>query len=154
MSRAQVTISGNLTRDPELKFTQGGTAICTFSVASNYRFQKDGDWEEKVSFFDVTVWGQNGEQVAAVLADNGKGAPVIVTGRLEQQTWEDKDGNGTRSKVVLIADEVGILTRGIESWERKVSSGNGQQQRSNKSAGSGRSAGGNSRHQYDDEEPF
>lgn len=151
MSRATVTISGNCTRDPELKFTAGGTAICTFSVASNYRFQKDGDWEEKVSFFDVTVWGQNGEQVAAVLADNGKGAPVIVTGRLEQQTWEDKEGNA-RSKVVLIADEVGILTRGIESWERKTSSGGQQQQRSTKPSG-GRPAG-NSRQQYADEEPF
>jgi single-strand DNA-binding protein len=147
MSKALTTISGNLTRDADLRFTQGGTAICTFSVASNYRFQKDGDWEEKVSFFDVTVWGQNGEQVASVLGSNGKGAPVIVSGRLEQQTWEDKEGGGTRSKVVLVADEVGILTRGIDSWERKAPSGNGAPQRS-----TGRP--GNSRQAYSDEEPF
>lgn len=154
MSRSTTTITGNLTRDPELKFTKGGTALCSFSVASNYRFQKDGDWEEKVSFFDVTVWGPNGEQVAAVLADGGKGAPVIVTGRLEQQTWEDKDG-GNRSKIVLVADEVGILTRGIETWERKVSNGGQQQQRSNKPSGN-KSAGGSRQqsYQYDDQEPF
>ena len=94
-----ITISGNLTRDPELKFLGSGTAVADLSVAVN---RKDKDGNESTSFIDVTAWQTLAENVAESLT---RGARVIVTGRLEQQTWEDKDG-GKRSKLVLIADDV------------------------------------------------
>ena len=94
-----ITISGNLTRDPELKFLGSGRAVADLSVAVN---RKDKDGNESTSFIDVTAWQTLAENVAESLT---RGARVIVTGRLEQQTWEDKDG-GKRSKLVLIADDV------------------------------------------------
>lgn len=98
---AAVTIVGNVTRDPELRFTPGGLAVCNFGVAVN---RKRGD-EEQTSFFDVTAFGDLAEHVAEL----PKGCRVVVVGRLEQQTW-DKDGE-KRSKVVIIADEIGPSLR-------------------------------------------
>lgn len=151
MSRALATISGNLTRDVELKFVGNGTALANLTVASEYRFKKGEDWEGQTSFFDVVVWGAQAEEVAAALASGGKGVPVVVSGRLEQQTWEDKEG-GKRSKIVLVADEVAIQARGIETFERKQRT-EGQQSKPQNRGGNGRTAG-SSRQQYEDEEPF
>lgn len=99
-----VTIVGNVTRDPELAFTTSGMALAKFGLAVNRRWQKGDEWEEKVSFFDVIAWGKLGENVAETLS---KGNRVIVMGRLDQQTWEDKESGGNRSKVELIAEAVG-----------------------------------------------
>ena len=94
-----VTIVGNMTRDPELRFTAKGVPVTDFGVAWN---TKDKDGNESVSFFDVTCWRDLAEHVAESL---GKGMRVVVYGRLEQDTWENDDGD-KRSKVKVIADEV------------------------------------------------
>jgi single-strand DNA-binding protein len=95
-----VTIVGNLTRDPELRFTPGGAAVANFGVAWNMK-GRDGQ-EDKVSYFDVTCWRQLAENVSDTLT---KGSRVVVYGRLDQRSWENQDGD-RRSKVEVIADDV------------------------------------------------
>jgi single-strand DNA-binding protein len=98
-----VTVVGNVTRDPELRFTPSGAAVTTFGLAWNRRSQNArGETEEQVSFFDVTCWRQLAENVAESLT---KGTRVVVYGRLEQRSWETPDGE-RRSKVEIVADEV------------------------------------------------
>ena len=94
-----VTIVGNVTRDPELRFTQGGAAVANFGVAWN---MKNRDGEESVSFFDVTCWRSLAENVAESIT---KGTRVVIYGRLDHRTWETQEGE-KRSKVDIIADEV------------------------------------------------
>ena len=104
----RVTITGNLTRDPELRSTGGGTSVCSLRVAVNSR-RKDGDsgqWVDKPNYFDVTVWGTQGENCAQYLA---KGRPVAIDGRLNWREWEAKDGGGKRQSVDIIADSVQFL---------------------------------------------
>ncbi|MEY4131701.1 MAG: single-stranded DNA-binding protein [Actinomycetota bacterium] len=95
---------GNCTRDPELRFTSSGQAVATFGLAVNRRWQnrQTNEWEEQVSFFDVTCWQQMAENVAESIT---KGTRVLVTGRLDQRSWETQDGD-KRSKVEIVADEV------------------------------------------------
>lgn len=98
-----VTVVGNVTRDPELRFTASGQAVATFGLAVNRRWQnRNNEWEESTSFFDVTCWAQMAENVAESVP---KGARVVVTGRLDQRSWETQDGD-KRSKVEIVADEV------------------------------------------------
>ncbi len=99
-----VTITGNLTRDPELRFTPSGQATTSFGVAVNRRWQKrqSQEWEESTSYFDVVCWGQLAENTAQSLT---KGSRVVVTGRLDQRSWESQAGE-RRSKVEITADEV------------------------------------------------
>ena len=109
MADNTVTVIGNVTRDPELRFTPSGQAIATFGLAVNRRWQnrQTQEWEENVSFFDVTCWAQLGQNVSDTLV---KGSRAIVTGRLEQRSWETDQGD-KRSKVEIIADEVGPSLR-------------------------------------------
>lgn len=109
MAGNTVTVAGNITRDPELRFTPSGQAVATFGLAVNRRWQnrQTNDWEEATSFFDITCWGQMAENVSESLP---KGARVLVTGRLEQRSWENQEGE-RRSKVEIIADEVGPSLR-------------------------------------------
>jgi single-strand DNA-binding protein len=104
-----VTLVGNATRDPELRFTSSGQAVATFGLAVNRRWQnrQTQEWEEAVSFFDVTCWQQMAENVAESVT---KGARVVVTGRLDQRSWETQDGE-KRSKVEVVADEIGPSLR-------------------------------------------
>ncbi len=97
-----VTIVGNATRDPELRFTPSGTPICSFGVAWNRRFDRGGEQVEEVSFFDVTCWSSLAENVAESIT---KGARVVVSGRLDQRSWETPEGE-RRSKVEIVADDV------------------------------------------------
>lgn len=97
-----ITVTGNVTRDPELRYTQGGQSLASFGLAWNNRYQRDGEWVEDVSFFDITCWGQLGENVAESIT---KGTRVVVNGRLDQRSWETQDGD-KRSKVEITADEV------------------------------------------------
>tara|TARA_R110000824_G_C14747399_1_gene628155 strand:+ start:137 stop:541 length:405 start_codon:yes stop_codon:yes gene_type:complete len=113
-----VTISGNLTRDPELRYTASGIAVTEFGVAWN---SKDKEGNESVSFFDVTCWRDLAEHVAESL---GKGNRVIVFGRLDQNTWETKDGD-KRSKVRVMADDVAPSLRWATANVEKASSGRG-----------------------------
>ena len=103
----RVIITGNLTRDPELRHTNGGTAVCSLRVAVNTRRkdQSTGEWVDKPNYFDVTVWGQQGENCAQYLA---KGRPVAVDGRLEWRESQDQSGN-KRQSVDIIADSVQFL---------------------------------------------
>ncbi len=102
----RVVLTGNLTRDPELRTTPGGTSVCSLRVACNSR-RKDpsGEWVDKPNYFDVTVWGPQGENCAQYLA---KGRPVAVDGRLNWREWEDKEGN-KRQSVDIWADSVQFL---------------------------------------------
>lgn len=98
-----VTLVGNCTKDPELRYTTGGRGVASFGLAVNRRWQQNGEWQEAVSFFNVVAWGDLGENAAASLT---KGARTFVTGRLEQRTYEDKEGV-TRSVTEVIADDLG-----------------------------------------------
>jgi len=101
----RVIVTGNLTRDPELRSTPGGTAVCKLRIAVNSsRKTAEGNWEDKPNYFDVTVWGAQGENCATYLS---KGRPVAVDGRLDWREWE-QDGN-KRQAVEIIADRVQFL---------------------------------------------
>jgi single-strand DNA-binding protein len=103
----RVVITGNLTRDPELRSTPGGTSVCKLRVAVNSR-RKDGqtgEWVDKPNYFDVTVWGAQGENCANYLS---KGRPVAVDGRLDWREWEAQDGS-KRQSIEIIADAVQFL---------------------------------------------
>ncbi len=99
-----VSIVGNLTRDPELRFTPTGQATASFGVAVNRRWQnrQTQEWEEATSFFDVVCWGQLAENAAQSLS---KGSRVLVSGRLDQRSWETAERE-RRSKIEITADEV------------------------------------------------
>lgn len=104
-----VVLVGNVTRDPEIRFTPSGASVTTFGLAVNRRWQnkQTQEWDEQVSFFDVSCWGQMGENVASSVT---RGTRVVVSGRLEQQSWETPAGE-KRSKVQVVADEVGPSLR-------------------------------------------
>ena len=102
-----VVITGNLTRDPELRSTGSGMAVCDMRVAVNSRRRDEGgNWVDKPNYFDVTVFGAQGENCANYL---GKGRPVAVEGRLDWREWEAKDGSGKRQAVSIIANSVQFL---------------------------------------------
>ena len=102
----RVILTGNLTRDPELRSTQGGTSVCSLRLAVNTRRRSAaGEWEDKPNFFDITVWGAQGENCNRFLS---KGRPVAVDGRLEWREFTDKQGNN-RQTIDVIADSVQFL---------------------------------------------
>ena len=150
MADNSITVVGNITRDPELRFTAGGKGVASFGIAVNRRYQVNGEWQEKVSFFNVVAWDSLGENAAASLS---KGSRVIVTGRLEQRDYETKEGE-KRSVVEIVADEVGPSLR----WARA------EVERTQRSGGDGASGGGGASSSsgaaraadpiYGDEEPF
>jgi len=124
MADNTVTVIGNITRDPELRFTAGGQALTTFGLASNRRWtnRQSGQQEESTSFFDVSCWGSLAENVADSLA---KGNRVVVSGRLEQRSWETQEGE-KRSKVEIVADEIGPSLRWATAKPQRTESRNGQ----------------------------
>jgi single-strand DNA-binding protein len=156
MSTNSVTLIGNLTRDPELRFTTGGRGVASFGLAVNRRYQQNGEWQEQTSFFNVVCWGDLGENAATSLT---KGSRVIVTGRLEQRSWETQE-NEKRSVVEVVADEVGPslrwATAQIERTERSGGDG-GFSGGGGSPSGAGAGAGAAARQPdpvYGDEEPF
>ncbi len=102
----RVVLTGKLTRDPELRSTQSGTSVCSLRIACNTR-RKDasGNWVDKPNYFDVTVWGAQGENASKYLS---KGRPVAVDGRLEWREFTDREGNN-RQAVEIVADSVQFL---------------------------------------------
>ncbi len=101
----QVTLMGNLTRDPELRTTPNGQNVCNFSLALNRSYKgQDGEWKEMTDFVDIIAWGPLGERVAQYLT---KGRPALVSGRLQSRSWE-QDGQ-KRSKVEVVANDVTFL---------------------------------------------
>jgi single-strand DNA-binding protein len=111
----RVILAGNLTRDPELRFTQSGTPVCGFGLAVNRVFSKN----DEVDFFNVSAWRELGERVANY---KKKGDPVLVEGRLQYRTWEAQDGS-KRSAVDVVADNVQFLGGRADSDDGAASSG-------------------------------
>jgi single-strand DNA-binding protein len=111
----KVILMGNLTRDPELRYSANQTAICKFGLAVNRRFKdaQSGEWKEEPTFVDVTIFGARAEPFARY---HTKGKPAFIEGSLRLDTWDDKNGGGKRSKLYVVAD----------TWEF-VGSGRGEQ---------------------------
>jgi single-strand DNA-binding protein len=103
----RVVMTGNLTADPELRSLPSGNSVCSLRIACNTRRKNGGtgEWEDKPNYFDVKVWGAQGENCARFLS---KGRPVAVQGRLEWREWETQDGQ-KRQAVDIIADSVQFL---------------------------------------------
>jgi len=147
-----ITIVGNLTRDPEMRYTASGISTATFGVAVNrsWRNQQTNEWEERTSFFNVVCWRQLADNVAASLK---KGMRVVATGRLEQRSWETQDGE-KRSVIEVVADEVGpslvFATADVHRVER---SGPGEGAPRNQPAQVPSGGGGNDYGEFG-EEPF
>jgi single-strand DNA-binding protein len=157
MADNTVTVVGNLTRDPELRFTTGGKGIASFGLAVNRRYQQNGEWQEKVSFFNVSAWDQLGENAAASLT---KGTRIIVTGRLEQREYETSAGE-KRNVVEIVADEIGPslrwATASVERTQRTGPDGgsSGAPSGGSRPSGGGAPSGGRTSDPiYGDEEPF
>lgn len=152
MADNTVTVVGNATRDPELRYTPGGAAKAEFGVAVNRRWQnrQTQEWEEAVSFFNVVAWREMAENVGESIT---KGARVVVTGRLEQRSWETPQGE-KRNVVEIVADEIGPSLR----WATAAVTRNERRSDGGPSGGGG--GGGAARPvqstppAYDDEEPF
>jgi single-strand DNA-binding protein len=155
MADSQATIVGNLTRDPELRFTNSGMQVTSFGLAVNYRRQnkQTGEWDEETSFIDVTCFGQMAENVAETLT---KGSRALVTGRLQVRTYDRRDG-GQGTAVEVIADEIGPSLRWATAQVERVSrSGGGGGSSYEGAGGGGRPAAANqAAPAYEDnEEPF
>jgi single-strand DNA-binding protein len=125
----QVTLIGNLTRDPQQKFLQSGTAVCEFGLAVNSSYtNKSGQKVEECSFFEVTFFGKIAEVCGQYLT---KGKQILVSGKLKQETWDDKETGAKRSKVKVIGESMVMLggksgengNRRSESTEEGGSSG-------------------------------
>lgn len=102
----RVVMTGNLTRDPELRSTASGVSVCSLRIACNTRRKgPNGTWEDKPNYFDVTVWGAQGENCARYLS---KGRPIALDGRLEWREYEDRNGQ-RRQAIDIIADSVQFL---------------------------------------------
>jgi single-strand DNA-binding protein len=132
----QVTLVGNITNDPELRFTPSGSAVANFTVAINRRIRQGDQWEDKLDgFFNCSCWRDMAENAAESLR---KGARVVVVGRLQQRSWEDRDGN-KRTAVEVQVDEVAPSLRWATATIQKSqrSSGGGARQ-----SGGGGNAGG------------
>lgn len=147
-----ITIIGNVTRDPELRYLTSGTALAQLGVAVNRRYMQNNEWQEETSFFDVVCWRDLADNVSESIS---KGDRIIVTGRLEQRSWETQDGD-KRSKVEIVADEVGPSLRWATARVEKI-------RRDGPGGGGGNSGGGGGNYEpprdeptsYDDaEEPF
>jgi single-strand DNA-binding protein len=150
-SENSVTVVGNLTRDPELRYTTGGRGVASFGLAVNRRYQQNGEWQEQTSFFNITAWGDLGENLAASVS---KGARIIVTGRLQQREYQTKEGEN-RTIVEIIADEAGPSLRWAQAQVERISRDDAATRSGG--GGGGGSAGGATRAPdpvYGDEEPF
>lgn len=150
MNYNKVLLIGNLTRDPELRYLNSGTAVCDMGLAVNRRFKRqDGESGEETCFVDLVVWGRQGENCNQYLK---KGSGVFVEGRLSFETWETQDGQ-KRSKHKVVAERVQFMPRsggGAPSGE--VSDFGGNYNDAQRSPGGG--SGGGGAPEYDSEVPF
>ena len=121
MADNTITLVGNLTRDPELRFTTTGRGVASFGIAVGRRYQVNGEWQEQTSYFNVTAWGQLGENAAASLH---KGTRVVVTGRLEQREYTTREGD-KRTAIDVIADELGPSLRWATAQVERTPRGEG-----------------------------
>ena len=113
----RVILMGNLTRDPELTYTQSGTAIAKFGLAVNRKFAgKDGEKKEEVDFFDIEAWEKQAENCNEYLK---KGSGVLIEGRLKQERWEDKESRKQRSRIKIVASVVQFLPKGQQTQDEQ-----------------------------------
>ena len=142
-----ITVSGNVTRDPELRYTTSGRGVAGFGVAVSRRWQQNNEWQEETSFFNVTAWSDLGENVAASVT---KGVRVTVVGRLEQRKYTDKEGN-ERTTFEIIADDVSASFKWAQADIKRIT-------KDSSGGGGGGGGGGNSGYTpdpvYGEEEPF
>ncbi len=104
---SKAIITGNLTRDPELRNTPSGASVCSFSVAVNRTYRgTDGENKEEVSYIDCTAWGKLGEMISNYAK---KGSAVLVSGRLSQRSWEDKNSGIKRSRVEIVVEDFNFI---------------------------------------------
>ena len=140
MADNTITIVGNLTRDPEIRYTASGQASARLGMAVGRRWQnrQTNEWEERTSFFNIVAWGDMAENISDTLA---KGTRIIVQGRLEQRSWETEQGE-KRSVVEVVADEIGPslrwATAEVKRSERRSGGGGG----GDYGGGGGRPSGG------------
>ncbi len=133
MATNTVTLIGNLVDDPELRFTPSGVAMAKVRFAVNRRYQRDGEWQEETSFFNGTLWRDAAENAAESLH---KGDRVIITGRLEQRSWETQEGD-KRSVVEVSVDEMGPSLRWATAQVTRTPRGGGGDWSSGSGSGSG-----------------
>jgi single-strand DNA-binding protein len=145
MADNTITLVGNLTRDPELRFTANGRAVASFGIAVGRRYQVNGEWQEQTSYFNVTAWGDLGENAAASLS---KGTRIVVTGRLEQREYTTREGD-KRTAIDVIADELGPSLR----WATAQVERTARKEGGAKKTGGG-SNPGNDAPPFEGEEPF
>ena len=149
-----VTITGNATREPELRFTPAGQPVASFGVAVNRRWQnkQTQEWEESTSFIDVTCWADLAENVAESV---DRGSRITVTGRLDQRSWETQEGD-KRSKVEIVADDVAISLKWATAEVKKnTRSGDSNSGSKNQSNGKNQGKSQSDNPPYDsNEEPF
>lgn len=157
MADNSITLVGNLTRDPELRFTTGGRGVASFGIAVSRRYQVNGEWQEQTSYFNIVAWGQLGENAASSLT---KGMRVVVSGRLEQREYQNREGE-KRTAIEINADEVGPslrwATASIERNPRTDGNGGGNGGGNRGGGFSGGNSGGNAGggdYFPADEEPF
>ena len=145
MADNTITLVGNLTRDPELRFTANGRAVASFGIAVGRRYQVNGEWQEQTSYFNVTAWGDLGENAAASLS---KGTRIVVTGRLEQREYTTREGD-KRTAIDVIADELGPSLRWATAQVERTARKDGGA----KKTGGGTNPG-NDAPPFEGEEPF
>lgn len=115
MSINRVILSGNLTRDPELRSTASGTSVLNFGIAVSDRVKnpQTGEWEDRPNFVDCTMWGKRAESVSRFLS---KGTKVTIEGKLRWSQWEDKNGGGKRSKLDVMVDEIEFMSQRQDNY--------------------------------------
>jgi single-strand DNA-binding protein len=154
----KVMLIGNLTRDPDLKYTPGNQAVCEIGLAVNRKYRtKEGEDREETTFVDCEAWGKQAEVLKQYMT---KGKPLFIEGRLKLDTWEDKDG-GKRSKMRVVIENFQFIGAaggggGGGGGERYVTEEGGSSSRGGSRGGRGSSGGGGAPHQNvaEEEIPF
>lgn len=118
----RVTLIGNLGKDPEIRYTAGGTAVASFSVATTEKFKKDGEWQEQTEWHNVTLWARLAEIAGEYLS---KGKTVYIEGRLQTRKWQDKDGKD-RYTTEIVGEKMQMLSGKGEG--KQQSGGQGEPQ--------------------------
>ena len=154
MADNNITLVGNLTRDPELRFTTTGKGVASFGLAVGRRFQANGEWQEQTSYFNITAWGQLGENASATLS---KGMRCVVSGRLEQREFTNREGE-KRTAIEIVADEIGPslkwATAQVERNPRDAGGQGGGQGGGNNRSQGGQTPSGDDNPFGGEEEPF
>jgi single-strand DNA-binding protein len=149
----RVFIAGNLTRDPDLRMTPGGTAVCDLGIASNRRYRRQGEdqMQEETCFVTVTVWGRQAENCNQYLS---KGKQVVIEGRLKYDQWADKESGKNRNKLTVVAERVHFMPRSSEGGSPQSGSSEGGYSAPAEQSSGGEPDGFPQGQPFNDEVPF